>query len=668
MTDTKMKVIEQTFIPLADGCRLAARIWLPEEAEQHPVPVIFEYLPYRKHDGTRERDEGHFPYLVSRGYAGIRVDIRGSGESDGLMLDEYTEIELSDGVEIINWLADQPWCDGNVGMIGISWGGFNGLQIAALQPAALKAIVTVCSTDDRYADDIHYMGGCLLNDNLSWASQLQAGMSRSPDPLTLPDTWKSTWLDRLEGMELMAAQWLKHQRRDAFWKHGSVCEDYSDIKIPVMAIGGWFDGYSNAIFRMKENLHVPFKAVVGPWAHRYPHIAFPKPTGDFLGMTADWWDQWLKGDVHQPVLEKNIQAYLMDSAAPKVDYKYRSGEWFAMSDVVDARSSGQVMQLQPGRLVADAEASQREQFLSIRSPLTTGIQGGRWCLGMRLDMEHPADQRPDDAHSLCFDTDVLEEDLMLVGAAVLDMLYQVDQPEAKVVVRLSDVRPDGEVTRISYGVLNLNHRNSHEFPEALEPGATYNSQIQLNEIAYKVPAGHKLRIAVSTAYWPLIWPLAKPVTLSLNVASSQLYLPVPDAGQLNSIEVPEAQPVNPGTCTYLNPTDSSRQFNHDVKTGNVSLVTREYLGKRLFNANGLVVESQVDEVFTCHPEDGTQSTTTTVWEHTMSRDSWHTRTRFETRMHCDTEYFYLQSEIKAYEGSDEVFSKHWEERVPRDYQ
>ena len=153
---------------------MAARMWMPESAAVNPVPAIVEYLPYRKRGGTEARDALTHPYFAGHGYVCLRVDIAGNGESDGLMFDEYTAQELADGVEVIDWVAQQPWCSGQVGMMGISWGGFNALQVAALQPAALKAIITLCSTDDRYSDDIHYKGGCLLNENLGWGATMLA--------------------------------------------------------------------------------------------------------------------------------------------------------------------------------------------------------------------------------------------------------------------------------------------------------------------------------------------------------------------------------------------------------------------------------------------------------------------------------------------------------------
>src|SRR5699024_11998709 len=177
--------------------------------------------------------------------------------------DEYLQQELDDGCQVIDWLARQPWCDGNIGMIGISWGGFNGLQIAAMQPPALKAVVTCCSTDDRYADDVHYMGGTLLIDNLSWASIMFGRNTLPPDPQNKPDTWRDLWMQRLQGSGLWLKNWLEHQHRDEFWKHGSICEDYSAIQCPVFAVSGWADGYCRTVFRLMESLDAPRKGLVG---------------------------------------------------------------------------------------------------------------------------------------------------------------------------------------------------------------------------------------------------------------------------------------------------------------------------------------------------------------------------------------------------------------------
>src|SRR4051794_35975016 len=249
-------------ISMPDGCRLSARIWLPEDAGTRPVPAILEHLPYRKRDGTAARDALTHPYFAGHGYASIRVDMRGNGDSEGLMDDEYSEQELQDACDVIAWAASQPWCNGNVGMMGISWGGFNCLQVAAKQPPALKAVISLCSTVDRYADDIHYKGGCLLTENFGWASTMLSYSSRPPDPLIAGgNRWRDLWMTRLENQSFLLPLWLSHQHRDRYWKRGSICEDFSAVKAAVLSIGGWHDGYRNTISHLVTNIEAPVKGI-----------------------------------------------------------------------------------------------------------------------------------------------------------------------------------------------------------------------------------------------------------------------------------------------------------------------------------------------------------------------------------------------------------------------
>ncbi|HKK51557.1 MAG TPA: CocE/NonD family hydrolase, partial [Myxococcota bacterium] len=325
----QVRHVENLWIPLPDGTRLAARLWLPESAHDEPVPAILEYIPYRKRDTTRLRDETNHPYFAGHGYACIRVDLRGSGDSEGVLRDEYLPQELEDGVEVIRWIARQSWCSGQVGMIGISWGGFNGLQIAALRPPELKAIVTVCSTDDRYADDVHYMGGCLLGDNLSWASTMFAYNSLPPDPEIVGEKWRDLWQQRLEGSGLWLDTWLRHPRRDEYWQHGSISEHYERVSIPVMAVSGWADGYSNAVFRLLKHLSGPRMGLVGPWSHRYPHMGVPGPAIGFLQEALRWWDHWLKGIETGVESEPMLRVWMLESMPPTTSYAQRYGHWIS---------------------------------------------------------------------------------------------------------------------------------------------------------------------------------------------------------------------------------------------------------------------------------------------------------------------------------------------------
>ena len=398
----KVRHIETLWIPMSDGVKLAARAWIPEDAEKNPVPALLEYIPYRRRDGTRDGDDQTHPWLAAHGYACIRLDIRGTGDSEGVILDEYLKQEQDDAVEAIAWLAAQPWCSGKVGMFGISWGGFNSLQVAARRPPALKAIVTLCSTDDRYADDMHYMGGIHMTGNLEWGSSFFSIMGRAPDPLIVGDRWRKMWLERLEALTPAYATWLRHQTRDAYWKHGSVGEDIADITCPVFAVGGWADGYTNTVFRLLRGLKVPKLGLVGPWGHKYPHNGVPGPAIGFLTETLRWWDHWLKGSETGIMAEPMLRAYVQDSVPPASHYDVRPGRWVAEPAWPPAGAESRRYYLNMEGL---ADAAGKPAALSLCSPQTTGVAGGEWCpygLG-GLGPELPTDQRADDAFSLVFD-------------------------------------------------------------------------------------------------------------------------------------------------------------------------------------------------------------------------------------------------------------------------
>ena len=571
-----VREIENQWITLADGCRLAARIWLPTNAETDPVPAILEYLPYRKRDGTAERDELTHPYFAGHGYACLRVDMRGNGESDGLMWDEYLKQEQDDALEVIDWIAQQPWCSGKVGMIGISWGGFNGLQVAARGPEPLKAIVTICSTDDRYADDIHYKGGCLLNENLGWSSTMLAFSSRPPDPALVGERWRNLWLERLENQPLPAVNWLRHQRRDAFWKHGSVCENFGAIKAAVFAVGGWGDAYSNAVPRLLAGLTAPCLALTGPWLHKYPHFAVPGPQIGFLQECLRWWDHWLKGQDTGIMAEPAYRAYMQDGVPPKAFYEERAGRWIA-------EPSWPSPNIEPRRLALNRSSLDHEprpgNRLTVASPQTTGLAGGEYC-AMWLGPEAPGDQRIDDAGSLVFDTAPLAEMMEIFGAPVIELELAVDRPLAFVVARLCDVAPGGASTRVTYGVLNLTHRDSHEHPEPIEPGEPYRVRLRLDDVAYGFPAGNRIRLALSTAYWPLIWPSPEVVTLAVESGVSHLELPVrpPRDEQPPSFEEPEGAP--PLQAETLREATHSKRVEQDQASGETVLYLFDDFGER----------------------------------------------------------------------------------------
>ena len=519
-----ISVIEHALIPLSDGVTLSAMIWLPEDAEANPVPAILEYLPYRKRDGTTERDALNHPYFAGHGYGSVRVDIRGSGDLEGVLKGEYLKQEQDDALEVLAWIAAQPWCTGSIGMIGISWGGFNGLQIAARRPPELKAVISLCSTDDRYADDIHFMGGCLLVDKFAWGSTMFAINATPPDPALVGDKWREMWMDRLEGSGFWLEEWHRRQRRDDFYKHGSIAEDYSAIQCPVYLVGGWADGYSNAIFRMLDNLHCPRKGLVGPWAHKYPNFALPGPQIGFLQECLRWWDKWLKGIETGIMDEPMLRTWINDPVRPNPFNAEKPGRWVAEENWPSPRIGSSAWPLGPGTL-GQPGVRPSEVALTICSPQTVGLAAGKWC-PYGLDADQPGDQREEAGGSLVFDTELLAEPMEILGAPVLHLDVASDRPNAFVAATLSEVLPDGSATRLTYGILNLTHRDGHEDLKPLEPGKRYTVRIRMNECGQRIGSGNRLRLAISTAYWPIVWPSPELVTLTVTAGVSSLELPV----------------------------------------------------------------------------------------------------------------------------------------------
>ena len=641
-------------ITLSDGTRLSARVWMPEQASTAPVPAILEFLPYRKRDGTCARDALTHPYFASHGYACLRVDMRGNGDSEGLMRDEYSAQELADAVEVIHWIAAQGWCVGSVGMMGISWGGFNALQVAALDPRPLKAIITLCSTVDRFADDIHFKGGCLLNENLGWGATMLSYSSRAPDPALVGDTWRDMWLERLQEEPFLAADWLQHQHRDAYWKHGSVCEDYAAIRAATLAVGGWGDAYKNTVQALVENLDAPVKGIIGPWIHKYPHFAVPEPRIGFLQEALRWWDHWLKGHATGVEDDPDLRLYLMDSAEPKPWYLQRDGRWV---DQDFRNAPRQVLHLGADGLAATASRFSRV----IDSPADTGVASGEYC-AIWLGPELPGDQRRDDAPSCVFETAVLEQDVNIVGAPEVTLTLASDAPVAQIAVRLNDVHPGGKTGRITYGVANLTHRDGAEHPVAMPVATPVTLTLKLDQIAYRVPAGHRLRLSISNAYWPLLWPA--PTATALTLTAGQVALPLLHEGVGTvSFEAPVA--ADPWRTRVIRATSNSRQTLFDQQTGITTLQIVDDFGEVEDLDHGLIHGSVAREWWQIHPDDPTSARGRCHWGDRLARGDWSVRTDTHSEMWSDAENFYLTARVEAYEGEALIFERDHERKIAR---
>ncbi len=660
----EVRTVEGTWIELSDGVRLSTKIWLPEDAESDPVPAILEYLPYRYQDGTADRDALTHPYFAGHGYACVRVDMRGAGNSEGVLLGEYLKQEQDDALEIIDWITSQTWCSGSVGIIGISWGGFNGLQIAARQPDALKAIVSICSTDDRYADDIHYMGGSMLCDNIAWSTYMFSINTTPPDPRLHGNNWETVWSKRLKGSGLWLSDWLAHQHRDEFYKHGSVCENYDDIKCAVYAVGGWADGYSNAVFRLLSNLKSPAKGLVGPWAHKYPHFAGPEPSIGFLQECLRWWDHWLKGIDTGIMDEPLLRCWMQDPVPPRTYYARRPGRWVAE----DTWPSSRIVDRQffINRTGLD-DSGERPTIMEVSSPETVGVAGGVWC-PHGGDPDQPSDQRKEAGGSLNFDSGTLDADLEILGAPVVELDVSSRRGTGQVIACLNEILPDGAITRISYGILNLTHRNGHERPEPLVPGDTYRVRIQLNEIAHRFAAGNRIRLSLSTAYWPVVWPSPEKSALSVTAGTAVLNLPT-RAGRTSDHRLPEFE--SPESAPPLKKTATRKPSfewttTEDQTTG--VLVSRQWFDEGAITYDeydGWNVESTHEEIFTIHPDDPNSATCDITWTERFSRADWNVSSCTRTIVTSSATHFHLEASLKAWLGDKVVHEQDWKRSFPR---
>ncbi|OLP56494.1 peptidase [Rhizobium rhizosphaerae] len=656
-------VIENEWIRLKDGTRLAARIWMPDNAGDDPVPAVLEYLPYRKQGGTSLRDESTYPVFAAAGIAGVRVDIRGSGESEGVIDGEYTPRELSDGYELVEWIAAQPWSNGRVGMMGISWGGFNCLQVAALKPPALKAVISIASTVDRYNDDIHYKDGTHLSAQLSWAATMLGYQSRSPDPALVGDAWKAMWLERLEGEPFFLEEWLAHPHRDAFWQHGSICEDFDGFPVPALVIAGWADGYRNTPIKAVEGLGPKAKAMIGPWVHKYPHFAWPKPRADFHGEAIAWWNRWLRDEDNGAEALPQMRAFILDGPRPALRRAVEPGFWIAKQDwqapEMQSFHVGPYGALTQGLPVPHPQP----HAIFLRSPLDTGTQSGEWFT-LKPDAEMAGDQRLDDAGSLTFETEPFAEGEAYLGRPEVTLTLTPHAPVANLIVRLVDLHPDGAATRITFGVLNLCHRDGNAAPTPLVPGAPITVRLVLDACGYRIGEGHRLRIALSTAYWPMILPTPEDAGITIDAATLGLAMPL--LGDHERITVPE--PENPDPLphyTELSPGRTERRVERDLATGTTRYIIVEDTGLFRHPDTGLAIRDLREECWSITQGDPLSMTGVSTWTCVTEREGWSARTVSTSRLACTRDEWLTSAEVTAFEGDSEIFAKRFEKRIPR---
>lgn len=529
--------VEHQWIPMLDGVRLAARIWLPRGSG--PVPALLEYIPYRKRDMVRARDERNHPYFASCGYACLRVDMRGSGDSEGHMPDMYSDDELADARHVIDWIAAQPWCNGKVGMFGTSWGGTSSMQAAVRAPRALKAVIANCATTDRFEDDIHWMGGCLLTDSLEWGATLPAILAAPPDAATVGEGWKEMWRERLEGLSFPLSSWIDHQTRGVYWRHGSVKFSSDDLSCPILAIGGWADRYSNSVIGLVKARPDLCHGIVGPWGHHYPDHGEPGPAMSFQDVALTWWDHWLK-DAPMPKWPR-LRLWRREFDDPADPIATRAGRWISTDlGQADAKEAA----LYPGKAGLSWRTGPGTRQSVPADPQHGACAGDTGYFGRVGGL--PLDQSPDDARALCFDTEPLETEVVLVGHARLHCGIVRDIAHAQLVCRLCEVDTNGRSNLVARQVINLQRDETQDGNARFFPGQTTRLSMRFPSTAYRFSKGNRIRLCLAASYWPLVWPAPQLAQMQVDTAGARLDLPCPsDVSPAADVAPPRHLPPEP---------------------------------------------------------------------------------------------------------------------------
>jgi predicted acyl esterase len=508
---------EDVFVTLGDGTRLATTLYLPDTAD--PAPCLLEALPYRKDDLTATYRPEYLRLRDEHGYAVARVDVRGTGSSDGVATDEYPESEQRDLAEVIGWLAAQDWCSGAVGMFGTSYSGFNALHLAATGPPALRAVCAIYSSDDRYTDDVHYMGGALrLLDVVDYPTYMVAMNALPPVPSVVGEEWLESWRARVAGTEPWLSRWVEEQRDSDYWRQGSVRPGYDRIAIPTMLVGGWADGYRNNTFRTVQRLAeqgVPHRLLLGPWSHMSTATSLPGPHLDLVPVMARWWDRWLRGIDDGYDDEPALTWFAQRSTRPGADRLLVEGEWRSAPSWPLADASVRTLSLGDGEVAYDVVPD-------------VGTAAWNSCAAS-LPWGQPTDQRFDDAASVVAEWPAGE--VSLLGHPVLHLRVRSSQPAASLSAKLCDVFPDGTSSLLCRGFLDLAHRDSSTAPSPLPVDEWLDVSLELEAMSFDAAgaAGHRLRLSVAGTDWPNTVAPPAPVTLTIDRSASRLELPVAGA-------------------------------------------------------------------------------------------------------------------------------------------
>ena len=654
-------------IPMRDGKTLSADLIRPNAEGR--FPILIEYHPYRKDDVSRGGHNQHW-YLAERGFIGVRLDVRGTGGSDGTNTDEYVRQEQEDGYDAVEWLAQQPYSNGNVGMFGTSYGGFTSLQVAMNRPPHLKAIAPMYATDYRYTDDCHYTrgGNMRMYYDVGTYGGSMVGMNALPPlpDLAGPD-WSDIWRERLEKNEPYLIKWLKNQLDNPYWHGASLRPDYDRIQCPVYVIAGWRDGYANAMMRIFQNITTPKKMLMGPWVHSRPHQSTPGPRIDHLNEMARFFAHYLRGEDTGFMDEPPVQVYMQEYTKPSRTLATTPGHWRNDTDIAPADATERIFYLRSGgRLMS--EAGRGEGFDEFEYVPTLGTANSYWSAG-GISFYLPEDQRQDEALSLVYTSEPLEQDLHLLGWPKVTLYGSSSAEVATFVAKIAEVAPDGTSALIVDGSLNGTRRGNLaaalKNPQPMKPGEVYELDIPMFPTGWVVKKGHRLRLAISGADFPNLWPTPFEATNRVyrgGQYESRLVLPVVRASQLEAPEFLAAPQLKTIVSSYGEA--PVQQTIMDQLSGTVTVTNRR--------ASTTVLENNLGSLFRsgeymCTADRNDPAHANIVGTHTYiyKRDGDEIKVVAESSIRATRDAFHLLIQLNVTKNGQQFFQKNWSHSEPR---
>jgi putative CocE/NonD family hydrolase len=493
-------------VPMRDGVRLYANIFLPGEHVR--VPALLERTPY----GKSETLSANYQAFAEHGYAMVLEDVRGRYESEGDF--DPLRQEVADGDDTLNWIARQPWSNGKIGMVGGSYRGIVQWKAALSGNPHLKAIFPVVSGDDEYRDRFYSTGGAMkLGNRLEWMAENLKAPGYQPDfarfvlhlPLGTADVAATGWTSQ------MFRDAAAHPSFDAYWRAVSTREQLQKVRVPVFAVGGWYDNFSESDLDAYAALHKSNglnRILIGPWPH---NMSYKFTETDFGAESAaplralqlEWFGQWLMGKdtalVSKPPVEifvmganrwREARAWPPEQARP-MDL-YLSGAGHANT----LEGDGALDSRPPRRGAAD------RYVYDPRDPVPT--RGGAVCCNPKVFSWGPMDQRPVEQRTdvLVYTTKPLDEDVEAIGPVEVVLYAATSARDTDFTAKLVDVFPDGYARNLTDGILRLRYRNSLEKPEPAKEGEVYALTVDAGVTGNVFLKAHRIRVEISSSNFP----------------------------------------------------------------------------------------------------------------------------------------------------------------------